>query len=312
MSEVSSEVVESFNLRPGEGLKRLREAAGISLMDVAEATRITRSRIEALERDDYASAGQSPAHVIGYMRSYARFLSVSVEPWLAVLERKLRQETELEQKQIVQDPVLVDSHRHYRVLPWVAFLVAGVIVWLVGSDFYSGASPLGQKIQAPEIVLLNEMAAKDALAKDIVAPESTLGSKNAGSAQTTGGQSLASQANDAQAAEAAALPKTMPALDPTSPANSVPTQVINVGTPGAGDALVVAASDDCWIEVQDRSGKQVFAQLLRTGDNLRLFGVAPFSIKLGNAPAVNLWVNSREIPVQPENSRRTLRLVAGP
>ncbi|HEY6528561.1 MAG TPA: RodZ domain-containing protein [Cellvibrionaceae bacterium] len=310
MSEVSSEVVESLKLRPGEGLKKLREAAGISVLDVAEATRITRSRIEALERDDYASAGQSPAHVVGYMRSYARFLSVSVEPWLAVLERKLRQETELEQKQIVQEPVLVDSHRHYRVLPWVAFLVAGVIVWLVGSDFYSGASPLGQKIQAPELVLLNEMAAKDALAKDIVAPDSTVTSQNAGSAQTTGAHaSLTSQAADAKAAD---MPKNMPVLDPTSPANSVPTQVINVGTPGAGDALVVAASDDCWIEVQDRSGKQVFAQLLRTGDNLRLFGVAPFSIKLGNAPAVSLWVNSREIPVQPENSRRTLRLVAGP
>lgn len=290
MSEVSSEVVESLKTRPGEGLKRLREAAGLSVVDVAEATRITRSRIEALERDDYASAGQSPAHVIGYMRAYSRLLAISADPWLGLLERKLRQAVEDEQKQLLPDPVLVDSHRHYRVLPWVAFLVAGVIVWLVGSDFYTGASPIAQKIEAPELVRLNEMAAKDALAKDIVTP----------------------QRAEEKVVDIQPLPKTMPVLDPTSPANSVPTQVINVGTPGAGDALVVAASDDCWIEVQDRSGKQVFAQLLRTGDNLRLFGVAPFSIKLGNAPAVNLWVNSREIPVQPENSRRTLRLVAGP
>lgn len=294
MSEVSSEVIENLKLRPGEGLKRLREAAGFKVLDVAEATRITRSRIEALERDDYASAGQSPAHVIGYMRSYARFLSVSVEPWLGILERKLRQEVELEQKQSLPEPVLVDSHRHYRVLPWVAFLVAGVIVWLVGSDFYSGSSLLSRKVEVPELVLLNEMAAKDALAKDIVSPQAP------------------ETKNSEQVVDIQPLPKTMPTLDPTSPANSSPTQVINVGTPGAGDALVVQANDDCWIEVQDRSGKQVFAQLLRSGDNLRLFGVAPFSIKLGNAPAVNLWVNAREIPVQPENSRRTLRLVAGP
>ena len=97
MSEVSSEVIESLKLRPGEGLKRLREAAGLSLLDVAEATRITRSRIEALERDDYASAGQSPAHVIGYMRAYSRLLVISADPWLGVLERKLRQEVEDEQ-----------------------------------------------------------------------------------------------------------------------------------------------------------------------------------------------------------------------
>ena len=294
MSEESSEVNKTLTQRPGEGLKRLREAAGLSVLDVAEATRITRSRLEALERDDYASAGQSPAHVIGYMRAYARLLSISVEPWLGVLERKLRSETEQEKSQMLADPVLVDSHRHYKVLPWVAFLVAGVIVWLVGSDFYSGAPLLAQKVEAPELIKLNEMAEKDALAKDIVTPQKP------------------DEKPQDKVADIQPPPQAMPVLDPTSPANSVPTQVINVGTPGAGDALVVAANDDCWIEVQDRSGKQVFAQLLRSGDNLRLFGVAPFSIKLGNAPAVNLWVNAREIPVQPENSRRTLRLVAGP
>lgn len=294
MTVVTPEVTEKLKSRPGESLKQLREGAGLSIADVAAATRITRSRLEALERDDYANAGLSPAHVVGYMRAYARELSVSVDPWLGMLERKLRQEVEAEQKMTLPEPVLVDSHRHYRVLPWVAFLVAGVIVWLVGSDFYSGNSPLLHKVVAPEIDRVNEMAAKDALGKDIVSP-----------------QALQPQSDGSEIGSEPVV-KTMPVLDPTSPANSVPTQVINVGTPGAGDALVVQANDDCWIEVQDRSGKQVFAQLLRSGDNLRLFGVAPFSIKLGNAPAVNLWVNAREIPVQPENSRRTLRLVAGP
>ncbi|MEY4590247.1 MAG: hypothetical protein RL497_2323, partial [Pseudomonadota bacterium] len=159
MSELSNEELKT----PGARLKLLREAAGLSILDVAEATRITRSRLEALERDDYANAGQSPAHVIGYMRSYARLLAVAVEPWLGALERKLRSESELERGQALPEPVLVDSHRHYRVLPWVAFLVAGVIVWLVGSDFYSGASLLSQKIEVPELIKLNEMAAKDAL-----------------------------------------------------------------------------------------------------------------------------------------------------
>jgi cytoskeleton protein RodZ len=294
MTVVTPEVTEKLKSLPGESLKQLREEAGLSINDLASATRITRSRLEALERDDYANAGLSPAHVVGYMRAYARELSISVDPWLGIIERKLRQEIEEEQKMALPEPVLVDSHRHYRVLPWVAFLVAGVIVWLVGSDFYSGNSNLLQKVVAPEIDRVNEMAAQDALGKDIVSPQS-LQPQSAGS--DVGTESVV---------------KTMPVLDPTSPANSVPTQVINVGTPGAGDALVVQANDDCWIEVQDRSGKQVFAQLLRSGDNLRLFGVAPFSIKLGNAPAVNLWVNAREIPVQPENSRRTLRLVAGP
>lgn len=275
--------------RPGQHLKVLREAAGKSLDEVAKTTRIPRSRLEALERDDYASAGSAPAYVIGYLRVYARLLGHPVEPWLSDLEQRLRAEAQI-QDEIPAEPVLVDSHHHYRILPWAALLVAGIIIWLVGGQFYGAQSQFLHKVISPELVQLNELAAKDSVAKNIVTPPAA--------------PVEASLSNPA-------VPVQAPALAP-APDTSTPTQVINVGVPGNGDALAIDASDDCWIEVQDRSGKQLIAQLMHSGNNLRLFGVAPFVIKLGNARAVSIWVNSREIPIQIENDRRTLRLVAGP
>ena len=85
MSEVSSEVIESLKLRPGEGLKRLREAAGLSLWTWPKLRALPAPASKPFERDDYASAGQSPAHVIGYMRAYSRLLVISADPWLACL-----------------------------------------------------------------------------------------------------------------------------------------------------------------------------------------------------------------------------------
>lgn len=285
--------LEPRRARPGQRLKLLREAAGLSVVNVAEATRITRSRLEALERDDYESAGPAPAYVIGYFRAYARLLNYSVEPWLSELEQQLRAEADTQDLQTSVEPVLVDSHHHYRVLPWAALLVAAVIVWLVGGQFYGDQREFLHKVISPELVELNELADKDEVAKAIVNP-------------------VVKPLETPQASGIRQTPEIKVIPEASEVGMAAPTQVINVGVAGNGDALVVDASDDCWIEVQDRSGKQLIAQLLRSGNNLRLFGVAPFVIKLGNARAVSIWINSREIPVQPENDRRTLRLVAGP
>jgi cytoskeleton protein RodZ len=301
MSEHLNEGQDSQRMRPGQKLRQLREASGMSLADVAQATRITRSRLEALERDDYESAANSPAHAIGYMRAYARLLDHPVEPWLSDLERRLRAQADLEKSHLLSEPVLVDASRGPRMLPWIGVLVAGVIVWVVGADFYGAQHLLKQKVTAPELVKLQELSASQEVAQALVTPAPAAPVATVAAARPV--------PNPAKPG----VESTRPLLDdPSSPANSSPTEVINVGTPGAGDALVVAAADDCWIEVQDKTGKQLIAQLLRSGNNLRLFGVAPFSIKLGNARAISLWINSREIPVQPEHDRRTLRLVAGP
>lgn len=63
----------------GELLKAVREARGMSLQHVAEATRISVRYLDAIEREDYAALPSAAAFVRGYVREMARLLDLDVE-----------------------------------------------------------------------------------------------------------------------------------------------------------------------------------------------------------------------------------------
>src|SRR5215218_4509210 len=57
----------------GAGIKAAREAAGLSLQDVADATRVRRQYLANLEAMDVAQLPSRP-FAIGYVRAYANVL----------------------------------------------------------------------------------------------------------------------------------------------------------------------------------------------------------------------------------------------
>jgi transcriptional regulator with XRE-family HTH domain len=65
----------------GELLRRAREARGLALDAVADATRIARHHLEALERSDLDALPAGPFGK-GYVRSYAKLLGIDPEPIL--------------------------------------------------------------------------------------------------------------------------------------------------------------------------------------------------------------------------------------
>lgn len=65
----------------GELLRKAREARGLALEGVAEATRIARRHLEALERSDLDALPAGPFGK-GYVRSYAKLLGIDPEPIL--------------------------------------------------------------------------------------------------------------------------------------------------------------------------------------------------------------------------------------
>lgn len=65
----------------GSLLREAREAKGLTLVDVQEATRINPKYLEALE-DGHYDVLPSEVHVKGYLRNYARFLELDPKPLL--------------------------------------------------------------------------------------------------------------------------------------------------------------------------------------------------------------------------------------
>ncbi|HEY0141476.1 MAG TPA: helix-turn-helix domain-containing protein [Thermoanaerobaculia bacterium] len=62
----------------GEELKREREIRGISLKEIADATKISKRFLEAIERNDHKTL-PAPVFTRGFVREYARYLGLSSE-----------------------------------------------------------------------------------------------------------------------------------------------------------------------------------------------------------------------------------------
>jgi cytoskeleton protein RodZ len=62
----------------GEELRREREIRGISLKEIADATKISRRFLEAIERNDHPTL-PAPVFTRGFVREYARYVGLNAE-----------------------------------------------------------------------------------------------------------------------------------------------------------------------------------------------------------------------------------------
>ena len=62
----------------GEDLRREREVRGISLKEIADATKISKRFLEAIERNDHRTL-PAPVFTRGFVREYARYLGLNAE-----------------------------------------------------------------------------------------------------------------------------------------------------------------------------------------------------------------------------------------
>ena len=74
-------------------------------------------------------------------------------------------------------------------------------------------------------------------------------------------------------------------------------QEITTISAGGEDELFFQFSDNCWVEIDDAKGVEIYADLNRDGDALRVSGVAPYSILLGKGPSVSLQFNGETVDV---------------
>jgi cytoskeletal protein RodZ len=115
----------------GDQLRRAREARGLALESVADATRIARRHLEALERSDLEALPAGPFGK-GYVRAYAEFLGVDPQPVLEAYRFRERQRgrstAEERQRTIEELAQLVERRERARPRPGFPLAKAGVAV----------------------------------------------------------------------------------------------------------------------------------------------------------------------------------------
>jgi hypothetical protein len=104
-----------------------------------------------------------------------------------------------------------------------------------------------------------------------------------------------------------------PAVSTAASTNLV-TTVVAPGPAVATAALAVAAGNvvrlalrpkaDCWTEVYDVEGRQLFFDIAKRGAQQSVSGKGPLKLVLGNAPVMRIEMGGKELPIAAELQRK--------
>jgi cytoskeleton protein RodZ len=324
-------------LFPGAELKAQREAAGHSLVAIATATRITRSKLTALEADDYEKLGGN-TFVIGYIRQYAKWLGVDADPLVQAFEQNAGEASrEQDDDQLQQESAYGKRHfwktvaesdnwvlKNSASLLWVAAALLALVflVSVVSKD--SGnerpdrtADVTQEPLKANPVEAIDDHTVADAPQTPEVEASSAATEAGVEAEQASEAVSPAGTDGAVRTDEIADVPMDSEILAPAPPAEKIESAPLAqadsaVPEPMGTDQLAMSFSGPCWVEITDADGDLLFARLQEASDNLQLVGKAPFEIMLGNARAVTLLVNGNLVSTDPGPNRDTLRFTAGP
>jgi hypothetical protein len=129
-AEGGKKLTEGQELTVGQYLRHEREKKSIPLETVSQVTRITKEKLEALERDDF-KAISAPVFVRGFLRNYANFLGLDPGDVIA------RYESQIDLLQVapkVTEPTPSVVKDETLVKKYLAFL--GVLIIGVAIAFY--------------------------------------------------------------------------------------------------------------------------------------------------------------------------------
>lgn len=322
-SSAPSEVTE--RLSPGALIRRARERARMAPEELAAQTKLARSALEALERDDFNTLIE-PVYVRGYYRKCAKVLDVSERELLDAYEARVapRQPALPSKLRLASGTELGTGSRLPFPLAAVGAIGAIIIcalIWFARGEPNNTVPPaVSAKVDAmtPETVphvpvgVATADAAVPAANAEALASKPAVAPAAAPAAATAPAQTAVPAATSAPVPAPApvspspisllpALPNPAPVSKPASttaaaPAEGAATAPAPVpAKPLAGSSMSLNFSITSWARVDDASGKTLLNGLMRAGDRQTLSGAAPFTVFLGNAPGVRVDLNGKSV-----------------
>ncbi len=258
----------------GAALKAAREARGLSLQQVAEATRIRQSYVEALEAMRLEALPSRP-FTIGYVRAYAALLGMDVDAAVARFKADAPDESAE-----LREPVGVRRERDPRLALIFAggvLVVGAILLWNVAQRAIAKDAPPPQ-IAPPAASTQVQAHANNsqvALGAPLPAPvESTTPEPY----KTPGLDDAAANGGSVDAAKAAAKAREEAAARAgvVDPAHRIqvgapfkPKGAMLGAAPGEGSGVVLQARKAATLVVRGGDGQVHFARALAAGDAYR-------------------------------------------
>jgi len=261
---------------PGTVVREAREAAGLSIDDVAQQLKLAPRQVQALESDDYEHL-PGRTFVRGFLRNYARLLGLDATALLAALpdgnmaslDRPSISPTTRVMGELPTDARSKAGHARWAIpLAFVALVaIAAAYMWRPGGERARNA-PAGAPVEQTQ-------------------PATAPATSPVTDSNAPAGNAVAAPAPTAPLTNDAAAPSPQSASAPPSPAS-------------AGDTpLVLVFRGTSWIEVKDARGNVLLSTMGYPGATHAVGGILPFDVVLGNAEAVQVTLRGEVFDTLP-------------
>lgn len=297
----SQSLVSAGVLLSNERVKR-----GISIQEAADYLKLSRKQVEALENDDYSSL-PGTTFVRGFMRNYAKFLELDLEPIMAWLDSQVPNTAPDARPAAAVTPqgttASTESHKEKDTAPATpatanADTGSGIWKWLLPL-LLVGAGLVWYQSQPSEATEANTEAAApaEAVAK---APVATTPPVAETAATPPAPPAEAPQTPPPSAAPPPVTATTAaPAVTPPTPAATTTTATAAPALPSNGNhQLRLVMKQDSWMEILDSKGERVVFGTQKAGKERIVEGTPPFKMTIGNATEVELFHNNQAIDLK--------------
>jgi cytoskeleton protein RodZ len=301
---------------PGARLQAAREAAGLSLEQVAQQLKLAPRQVRALEEEDFA---QLPGRTFarGFVRNYARLLNLDGDDLLALLPDAARAPA-------LGAPALQSTGAMIAELPTANGVQPGFARWvipialvacIVGAATYEwyrgGLAQQGEpKLATPPAPAAPAAPPVPAATAPVATTRSEL--PNPFAAEPEAGTSAAGPVARAAEPEVAAAPNVAPAAPPAAAA-APPPSVASTAPPAPAAALPAASlklsyRGPSWTEIRDRDGQVLISRLVAAGSEQSIRGTPPFDVIIGNANEVTLVYRGAPVDLSRYTRQNVARL----
>lgn len=290
----------------GQALRLAREARGLTIEELAEATRVRASYLTALEAMNLEALPSRP-FVVGYIRACAQALGLDPE---AAAERFKAEEPVLDEP--LPAPVGVRDERDPRlgiIVAGAVVIIGAIVAWNVVQRVMTESAPASPTASASVSAkaLAETKAGPVALGAPLPAPvESTTpapyitpGIENAKNAD---GTPLDTSAFDVQG----------PAPQPTLPATFQPQGAIYGAPKGQTSVVTLQALKPALLVIHGADGTVYFARQLAQGEAYRVPQLGGLSADVSEPDAYQVFVGGQSHGVLPAPLTPIARLLGAP
>lgn len=321
---------------PGERLQAARIKKGLSLEDVASRMHLSTSILEAIEENNFEEI-TAPIFVKGYLRAYARIVSLSEDEMIQqYIEYYSEEDPPISSTSNMVPELSVADAR----IKWTTYLVILILAVLLGAWWWNKQkneeAPISLDTQSPVV--------EDSAVNEQPVVDSNI---QAGSEMSTDSEPAVQEQTPVEQTEDVAADRQMPVEEPAAsaietlaaPVDETPAateageinaeadpepdedtqaqaapvtaapepaaETAQAGTrdqpvriaPTGSDKLRIVVHADTWADVKDANNYQLLYDLLRADSVVDLSGEAPFTVFLGNGHGVELLFNGEEIGI---------------